>query len=564
MSVPPTLTERVAGAAAWNTLLFPARLIAGLAAGVLLFNVLTPGEYGVLALLSGLAATIGLYADPGIERSLPRFVPEVERRGGRAAVARFMRQIVGVKLAIVLLCTLLLLLLRGPLVNSVLANEQRTLVDRSAQVVLLQQQNASADAQGRATTAVEQQVQLVRLIAERGELFLLAVAALVVFGALYDIAMQFLTAYFKQRAWNVITIVVTLLQPLLIIAALLAGWRLSGVLLGMAITPVIAVLLAARQALQAGRALAPASGTAAPDATFAGRFTRFAAVTYVIQITTWFYDIQFVTFVLYGLGAPLTTVALVAFAYKFAKDYLGYAYMPFSGVLTPLLARIKGRNDPAARAEAYQGMTRIFALLLIPAGVGLVLLAPRMLELLYPQYHETVALIAVFVFFTFAESLLSVPHNLLMVEERYRPVLVARLAAMASVPLLIVLLPWAGTLGAAFAVGVARVAARLLTVRAVHRLFGLTVPWHFIGRCTAAALLGMAPLALKITFWPLPGDAADTTGKIAAALSLILFAIVGSIGYLVALKLLGGLAEPERRRLLGLKLPFKKTLARIL
>src|SRR5262245_32525757 len=96
-----SLTQRVAGAAAWNTLLFPARLVVGLAASVLL-ALLPRAEYGILMLLTGLAATIGVYADLGIERSLPRFIPEIESRSGRAGVARFMRRIIALKLAIVI------------------------------------------------------------------------------------------------------------------------------------------------------------------------------------------------------------------------------------------------------------------------------------------------------------------------------------------------------------------------------------------------------------------------------------------------------------------------------
>ncbi|MFL5801211.1 MAG: hypothetical protein ACJ8CR_05655, partial [Roseiflexaceae bacterium] len=61
----PTLTERVAGAAAWNTLLFPVQFVVGLVASVLMLNYLQPAVYGVLALMTGLTATIGLYADLG-------------------------------------------------------------------------------------------------------------------------------------------------------------------------------------------------------------------------------------------------------------------------------------------------------------------------------------------------------------------------------------------------------------------------------------------------------------------------------------------------------------------
>jgi O-antigen/teichoic acid export membrane protein len=560
----PTLTQRVASAAAWNTLLFPARFVVGLAASVLLFSALTLGEYGVLTLLLGLAATIGVYADLGIERSLPRFIPEVERSRGRAGVARFLRQIIALKLAIVLVCIGALLAFSSPLLGFVVAREQRTLQQAEQHVATLVEQGASQAEIERATQERDAQASVIHQVEERGILFLWAVGALVLFGALYDVFMQFLTAYFKQRSWNIINVVVTLLQPLLIIGLLVFGWRLEGVLLGMIITPVIAVALAAWQVARVGRELGTAEAGAPADRTLPGRFARFAAMSYFIQVTTWFYDIQFVTFVLVALGMRLEQVALLAFAYKFAKDYLGYVYIPFSGVLTPLLARIRGRQDPAALQETYGSLTRIFALLLIPAGVGLALLAPRLLALLYPRYTDTATLVYLFIAFTFAESLLSVPHNVLMVYERYRPVLLSRALALISVPLLALLVPSWGLIGAAVAVGAARLLSRLATFVYIRQRQELRFPIGFVGRVLAATLLFGLPLLLLLPVWPLPANATGWTGKAAAALSLGALAALSGLGYLLALRLLGGLDEQERKRILSLKLPFKSALARLL
>jgi O-antigen/teichoic acid export membrane protein len=416
----------------------------------------------VLTLLTSLAATIGVYADLGIERSLPRFIPEVESHGGRAGVARFLRRIIALKLAIVLICIAALLALSRPLLGFVVGREQRTLQQAEQQVTALVAQHAPQKEIDQATQQRDAQASVIQQIEQRGMLFLWAVGALVFFGALYDVFMQFLTAYFKQRAWNIINIVVTLAQPLLIIVLIVSGWRLEGVLLGMVITPVIAVALAAWQVARASRELDTGTRDADADSSLPRRFTRFAAMSYFIQISTWFYDIQFVTFVLVALNIQLELVALLAFAYKFAKDYLGYVYIPFSGVLTPLLARIRGRQDPAALQETYGSLTRIFALLLIPAGVGLALLAPRLLALLYPRYTDTATLIYLFIAFTFAESLLSVPHNVLMVYERYWPVILSRALALISVPLLALLVPLWGLNGAAVAGGAAPVLSPLV------------------------------------------------------------------------------------------------------
>jgi O-antigen/teichoic acid export membrane protein len=529
----PTLTQRVFSAAAWNTLLFPARFVVGLVANILLLNYLSPAEYGILTLLTGLAATIGVYADLGIERSLPRFLPEIEGQSGRRGVARFLTQIITLKLGIMLLCVVALLLLSDPLI-------------------------------GFATRDAEPEI--VTLAQERGQLLVWAVIALVVFGALYDVFMAFLTAYFKQRAWNSITIIIALLQPLLVIGFIALEWGISGVLLGMVITSVVAVALAAWQMLRAGRETPEERAGGTPEGALARRFAGFAGMSYFIQVTTWFYDVQFISFVLVAMNTPLDQMALLVVAYKFAKDYLSYVYIPFSGVLTPLLARIRGRQEPAALQETYAGLTRLFALLLIPAGVGLALLTPRLLSLLYPQYTDAAHLIYIFIAFTFIESLISVPHNVLMVYERYRPVLLSRLLALSSVPLLAIFVLWLGwgLTGAALAVGLARVFSRITTLVYVRRQMGLRFPLAFVGRVTAATLAFGAPLLLLLFTLPPTAAAQGWGDKVVSALGLLGLAAAAGVGYLVALRLLGGLDEQERRRILSLKLPFKGALAKLL
>ena len=168
----PSLTERVASAAAWNTLLFPARFVVGLAASVLLFSALSLAEYGVLTLLTSLAATIGLYADLGIERSLPRFIPEVESCSGRVGVARFLRRIIALKLAIVLVCIAALLAFSGPLLGFVVTREQGTLQQAEQQVATLVQQQAPQKEIDQATQQRDTQASVISQIEQRGMLFL--------------------------------------------------------------------------------------------------------------------------------------------------------------------------------------------------------------------------------------------------------------------------------------------------------------------------------------------------------------------------------------------------------
>ncbi len=159
------------------------------------------------------------------------------------------------------------------------------------------------------------------------------------------------------------------------------------------------------------------------------------------------------------------------------------------------------------------------------------------------------------------------PHNVLMVYERYRPVLIGRLLALVVVPLLMflpLLAPEQRLYGAALAVGFARVLPRVVALVAVRRSMGLRFPGAFVGRVIAATAAFGVPLLLLLPIWPLPANITGWDGKVIVALGLGILAMLAGLGYLLALRLLGGLDEQERKRILSLKLPFKRALARLL
>lgn len=560
----PSLSERVFSATFWNTLMLPLNLAVGIVTSVLYYQVLSLVEVGLIFLLTSLASTIGLYADLGIERALPRYLPEVERHGGREAVRRFMRQMLKLKLAILFVLILILNVLAGPLVTN-MADRQREAV-AAAETRLAAARGADGGA--REVAELERQIAadriLVTEIEQRGRWFIGAVSLLLVLGAIFDVYMQFLTAYFKQRAWNLITLVTRLLQPILIAIFLLLGWGVTGVMIGLAVTPLVSIALAAWQTGRSTRAmpLEPSAAGSAPE--LRRRFVNFAAVSYLMQVSAWFYDLSFVVFVL-SATLGLREVAILSFAYKFAKDYLAYVWTPLSGVITPLLTRVRVERDGAALRDAHASLVRILLLLLVPAGVGLVVLAPYMVAVLYPTYLEATTLIAIFVFFTFGESLLSVPHNIMMVYERFRVVIASRLVALLSVPLILLLLPRFGLIGVAVAVGLARLGSRLVTVVYGVQRLGLTLPYAFAGRVVAATA-GFAVVLLAILqLWPVTSvEAATPAAKAAAFVPVAGLVLLGGLLYAAGLHLQGGLDEAERRRLLGMRLPFKHILARVL
>jgi O-antigen/teichoic acid export membrane protein len=558
-----TLSHQVWSATFWNTLLLPARIPVGLVATVVFYDRLAREQVSLIFLMTSLATTIGMYADLGIERSLPPFLPEVERQSGRAGVSDLVRRVVWLKL-VILLVLIGALFAAGRPVSGLLAERQRGEAARTEARALELERHGG---ESKDTAALRRQAEASRGLAgeleSKGPLFLGAVALLLVFGALFDVDMQILTAYFKQRAWNLISLTNSLLRPVLVATFVLLGLGVAGVLLGLVLTSAAAVLLAHQQARRARAVEAAADATQPLAAGLLPRFARFASVNYLLQVTTWLYDLEIVVF-LSAATLGLQQTALLAFAYKFAKDALGYLWTPLVGVMTPLLARVRGRGDPHALVEAHASLTRMVWLLLVPAGTGVCLLTPRLLQTLYPKYESGATLAVVFLGFGLAEAALAVPHNVLMVNERYRAIIFSRAVTVLSIPLVQALEPRYGLLGIALAVGLVRLAASLTTVAEGISLFRLRLPVAFglrVAGATAAFVVVLLPLLHRM---PAGGATNGLGDRVLVLLTLAGLAILGATIFLAVLRVLGGLDPSDRRRLLELKIPGRSVLARML
>lgn len=558
---PKTLSGQVVSATTWNALLLPARFAVALVASVVYYRMLSLEQVGLLFLITSLAATLGFNADLGIERTLPRFLLEVERQSGRDGVRLLVRRVIRAKLLILVFLVLALAALQRPLCGYLATRERAAAAALDARAAAADQATAEDSARLRSQSLAK--LALAAQVERQGPLFVAVVAALLVFGALYDVYMKVLTAYLKQRAWNVISIVVTLLQPVLVTAFILMGWSVSGVLLAIAITPALAVLLAWAQAHRVTAELPREAATTRLAPGLRRRFVRYAGVSYLVQLTTWLSDVELVVFLAAAL-LGLEQVALLGFAYKFARDSVNYLWTPFSGVTTPVLTRVQQRGDPAALREAHASLTRMVWLLLFPAGSGLLLLSPWLVAVLYPKYAAGDRLILVFLVATLTEALLSVSQATLMVTERYAPLLASRLIAISSLPLAYLLLPDFGATGVALGIGLARLSAAVLTFALARRALGLSLPGAFCARVVLASTFFAAiltPLLLSLQRAPV---LRDPLGTLRSLLPLLGIAALGAALYWLGLRLLGGLDETDRRRLVELRVPLAGALRRYL
>lgn len=532
----PSLGSQVSRAVLWNVLFVPLRMISELVATLVKLTVLAPASYGLLSIISATNSGLGTAIDLGTGRALPKFIPESNALGGRRAVARLLLVALGAQIGLLAIVGGAMLALRGRylgyLGGQVATSPQIPLADRQY---------------------------LLEFIARAGPLLILAILLVLLCGIFYDVLMAYLSSFFRQRAWNSISLVVQLLSPLLTAAAILAGWNVAGVVMVMVFVPIVATALVGWQVLRHQRGLAEQAGPAGAPRWLPPGFARYCGVSLLMTGTDFLASAGFALF----FASDLIDIAVLYAGVNIVKVVLAYLYTPMVGVQVPLFTRVR-QGEGGTLLGAYQSLIRLQALLLIPGGVGLVLLARPVFALLRAEYVGAAPLVWILVPCLFLESLLTTAHNALIVYEHLKLIIISRLLTLIAVPLVIVLIPLFGIGGAALAFGLARVLAGLWVTASGFRVLGLRWPWRFILRVALASGAMAVLVGVLANLIALPPADAPRMARLALLPPVLLIALSGGALFLAALRLLGGLDAQDRRQLAGMKLPLKRWLLRIL
>ena len=521
-ATPQTLSERVAGAIFWNTVAFPVKAVIKFMAGLVILWTLGREEYGLFQATSGaFVAALWTYTGLGISASILKFVPEVMEREGRDGVARFLRRLFGLRLVLLLLVVLLLNIWSDTIVR-------------------------------------------VFNMGTLGPFLLRAASAIVLMRAATDTCARTLTAYFRQKTTNTLDIVSALVQPLLIVL-LVPGWGLGlgirgaafALLIGSALDLALA-LFALRRALGA---LPTGETSGGPVERLWGRFRSSALMNYVMELSINITSPDFVALVLLWLARP-GDLADIEAGWNQVIVLLTYLVLPLNGIYVPMFSEIFARRDDHKLQPAYATLTRALMLATIPAGIGFATLAPQLFALLdlAGKYPQAAASAQVLTLFLFAESIVVVPHVILMVYERYRVVMASRLLAVLSAPLLAWIVVAGEPASAALAIGLLRFGSRLVLTPYAARQFGLRFPWRFAARLLLPSLAFAAVLTLLRPALPV----VETNAVWLNVLHLGVLVATGVAIFAVGFKALGGLHADDRRRLATLRIPFRGLILRYL
>ena len=379
-------------------------------------------------------------------------------------------------------------------------------------------------------------------------------------------AMQSLVATFRNKSWNVITILVTLLDPLVVSVIVLTGGNIAVVLIGRVVVALMAMCIAGAYSIFAVRESVGEERQYVVEEEREQplpirRFVFYSSLQYALQVTSFFTS--------YAFAALILTNAEEIAGYRVAagsvREILGALTTPIIGIQVPIFTRIFTARDDRQLNVAYALVARFLALVLIPGAVGLALLMPNLFRLLYPQYVSFTGVCIVLILFLFAEACLSTGTTVLLTFERYRPVVAARAVAFLSLPVMFYTARTYGAMGAALTSGGFALAAALVGTIASNAVLPIRYPLDFVRRVSiASACMGAVVGVLAFTIGRVPADAGGALHRLFWLATTAAIAAIGGVVYIVVFRRVGGVEPADVERLRTLRIPMRGLMLRVL
>jgi O-antigen/teichoic acid export membrane protein len=502
-----SLAPRVGEAMVWNTLAAPIKAALTLATSVVVARLLGVRDYGVYTILLTIIATVGQYTDLGINRSLPRYVPQADVRFGRDGVVALLRDVVMVKALLAVLGVVALLAGRH---------------------------------------AIDAWLGL----GSNGRPWLDIVCVVFVLEVMREIALRVLNSYFRQRLTNGIEIATLAVHPL---AAAIVLWRGGGITGALVVTAALSLAGAALLWTAAARVIlaTPAHGAVVDAHATTRAMVPHAATMYFLLITKYFTELSFVVFLLAWAGTGKAEIARFSIGYKTVGALMNLLAIPLQSVQVPLLARMDSAAPPESFARVYAGLLKYLLFVLGP-GVCLVwIAAPEMVRLLYgADFSPAAGLMRILMPLFALETLFNISNNVLMVKGNYREVTWLRWATLVTAPLVAVAALWSGSSAVAFVLGGIRVSIAYVSYSIAAQRHGLTFPTQFAARVATAALSFFVAAGVATLLVPRGLAAVGAAG------------VTGFVAFVVAFRFAGGFDADEKDMLRHFPIPGMDRLLR--
>lgn len=491
----PALAARVGEAMVWNSIAAPIKAALTLAASVVIARMLGPDGYGAYAVTLSLLVFLGQYTDLGINRSLPRYIPQAEERFGQPGVRALLRDVLLVKGAIVVATAVSL-----SAVSAAVARMLRLGVD--------------------------------------GTVWLRIVVVVFAAEVFREIALRILNSYLRQKLTNSVEMLTLAIHPL---AAALVLWLGGGVGALLAATAAQSALAAALLASAARRVVrdTPSREPLDDPHGLSRQMVPHAATNYALLVTKFFAELSFVVFLMAWAGTNKAAIGGFAIAYKIVGMSMNLLAIPLQSIQVPLMARMDAVARPGAFSETWAALLKYLLFALAPGVSLLVILAPEGIVLLYGNaYREAASWVRILAPLLALETLFNLSSNVLIIKGDYRELMGLRAAALVLAPFVVGAALLGRPAAVVLTIGTGRALIAFAGYSIAARRYRLVFPLGFAGRVGFAAL-GLWMAAAAATPWAGRGWVAVGASSLA-----------GGLGFLLAFRLLGGF-DADEKRLLG-------------
>ena len=496
---PSPLFRRVSDSVYWNTLLLPVVAVCTTLTSVLIrrrFG-LASGAYDVLL---GLVNTILFYSSFGIPSSLVKTLPEREIASGRLAVERLVIRACSVRFAILAVFIAALNVWAGPLA------ERLHLVPG-------------------------------------GVVYLRLLGALVAARAATDLLSYILFAFLAQRQVNLLIILQSLLDPSFIALALAHGYGIGGVVVALASSTTTVALAGGLFAARVIRGL-PSSADPRARAEMVSAAWKFSLFDYVLELSRYFGGPDFARTALGAVLGNRGLVAIFAVGFYLAFMVVNLVASIFRGIYRPMFARLRAEGRFADLARAFVAVSKTQLALLIPAGVGLAVMAADYVPLLYgAAFGPAVTVTRILIVLLVTETAFNQAMMILTIDERYATVIKLVAIQTLAAPLVVIAGTYWGVETAALVLGLGRAVTSVAAYLVCRRRYALPYPWIFAGKvCAAASGMGIV-LVLGRTLLP------------TSAVEAVSLTLAGAVVFAVGIRLTGAIGAEETGLLRRANLP---------
>jgi O-antigen/teichoic acid export membrane protein len=503
------LSSKVVRGVGWNFVGVFGTLAINFIYTLVIARIVSPDDFGRLAFLLQLMATIILLSTMGFEYAINKFVPVHRVEGDRGRTVDMVRKMFLLKLGVILALSLILFF---------------------------------------GSDIIAQQV-----FTKGGLSFYIKLVAIIIIPFGFEgIFRPLLVSYYEQKTANLSIVTARLLNLILATAMILALSDISGALYAELISWslfLVIILIESKRKIFKTKV--------APGKVNLRTVMKYSSFLYAYAIMNVLLGQQ-LDIILLGRFQPDAEIGFYFIGYNLSYLAVSIFNLALAGGITlTFFSELYAKKDYDGLRRTYTVFFEYNYFTIIPIAVGGILLGSELVELLYPAgYSAAVPILTIFFVSFCVIKLGGITSTFMSAMEKERALVASRtIFGITNLGLDLVLIPEYGAVGAAIATSIAGILGIGYESYVVHKLVSPRYPTRFLGKVLLASLvMGLVVLGAKVLLG----------GSVLGMNPIILLVPLGLVVYLAMTKLLKPVSDSVLEMMEDTKVPMRRIWTRLL